>query len=85
MTLKPSRLPLSASLGGVSQDKEMTSGEVAVAWTFSGGRLGTEEERFLIRLERTIMRQYLHISTRVQCVLIHQQIFERCTGKKIQK
>ena len=41
MTLKPSRLPLRASLGGVSQDREMISGEEAVAWTFSGGRLGT--------------------------------------------
>lgn len=43
MILKPSRLPFKASLGGVSQDREMTSGDVAVAWTFSGGRLGTEE------------------------------------------
>lgn len=44
MTLKPSRFPFRASLGGVSQDREMTSGDVAVAWTFSGGRLGTEGE-----------------------------------------
>lgn len=42
MTLNPWRIPFKASLERVDQDIEMLSGDVAMAWTFSGGELGTE-------------------------------------------
>lgn len=42
MTLNPCRIPLRASLASVDQVIEMVSGDVAMAWTFSGGELGTE-------------------------------------------
>lgn len=42
ITLNPCRIPLRASLARVDQVIEMVSGDVATAWTFSGGELGTE-------------------------------------------
>ena len=45
MTLNPMRFPFRASLDGVSQEREMTSGEEAAACTFSGGRLGTGKDQ----------------------------------------
>lgn len=62
MTLKPSRLPFKASLGGVSQDREMISGDVAVAWTFSGGRLGTEEGMGVGGAMRHMINKWILIS-----------------------
>lgn len=44
MTLYPCRFPFRASLGRGIQDREMTSGDLATARTFSGGRDGTERE-----------------------------------------
>lgn len=42
MMRKPCSTPFRASRAGVDHDREMVSGDVAVAVTFSGALLGTE-------------------------------------------
>lgn len=55
MMRKPCRTPLRASLDGVCQDREMLSGEAAVATTFSGALLGTESKREIKNHQNSII------------------------------